>query len=98
MIGLRDFLQRLSVTVLQETINHCIMVYKPRIVIMVTGRHQYDQFSLQITAPVCDVRPRGLGHKAKIFGLGFKVLGIEARGLSTQGLAVSGLVLCGFVK
>jgi len=52
----------------------------------VTDRHQWDRFSLYITAAASDVIGLGLGLKAKVFGFG-----LEAKGLRL------GIVPCGFL-
>jgi len=55
----------------------------------VTCRHQWDHFSLQITAPASNVRPggraRGLDLKAIIFGIGLEaqVFGLPTRALGS---------------
>jgi len=49
-----DFLQWLSVNFLQKITNHFMTILKAQQCLMVTGRHQKDHFSLQITAPFGD--------------------------------------------
>jgi len=90
-----DFLEQLSVNLLQMTINHFITVHTPK---MAFGHIHSSAglFSLQITTPANDVRPRclDLGLKAHVIGLS-----LAARGLGL-GLVVPGLSLapCGLVN